>query len=129
MFIEALLLPTLPTDTYSYDTLSHTPLQVLHPHIYTRVSRDLAILSRVAQVCEVLMPSLVWLGLKESVYEFAELMMRQVNTRIHTHTRTCTHTHTYTHTHTRTLYKHTHAHTHTHTHCINTHTYTHTHTA
>ena len=52
--------------------------QVLHPKIYTLVSRDLTILAHLARVCEFVVPSLCWLGFGESVDEFAELMMRQV---------------------------------------------------
>ena len=62
--------------------------QVLHPHIYKCVSRDLTILTRLAAISQWMMPSLGWLSFKESVEEFAELMMRQVHTtRYHHHHR------------------------------------------
>jgi aarF domain-containing kinase len=56
-------------------------VKVIHPHVKQMVALDLQLLRGFVAMLE-LVPTMVWLGGKDSVAEFASLMERQLNLRV-----------------------------------------------
>ena len=56
-------------------------VKVLHPNVKNHFQRDLTVLRSIVGVVSWLFPQLYWLGIKESLEEFAKLMNIQVDLR------------------------------------------------